>query len=234
MSSPLLTSLVTLVALFACFSAFLSERAPRALVRPAPATNTTVPSVLPPVNLTASCLSSCGPGGTCNQSQATGIVFRCLSCPSPLVSVQTACVLDPCASVPWCSTAAAVKAVAVHNALVLAAVHFYNGSVTGLYPTGGPIQLSANWTRTLAPVFTTQADAITLLNTFLEAKFALVSQGSSASALPWLDDQRGFWNSSLVAYSPPVEYSQYLLWLKSRICLQRWRVDRQTGECLVP
>jgi hypothetical protein len=187
--------------------------------------NQTVSLVAP----TLACAAACGTGAgvRCNQSMATGIVFGCLACNSSSRDPMQRCTpIQTCSLYPFCSSAEATpRLVQLHNALLLAIAQNKTGDITQ----------SANWTTLLQPAGVTQAQATSLVTTFLVGRQLLLDAGRGAETpLEWLDDQAGWWASSFIAYDAavPAALEPYLAQLKRAFCTRTWLNSGDT--CMAP
>lgn len=215
------------------------------LDRPVSFPTVSVPStgvVGPGLNTThALCDRACGTGARCVQSDASGQVLGCIACGTGLSMFGAACVAPPpCSAQGWCTTLLAnATLLPVHNALITAALQYGNftGQVPAQYPTdaGGlaRVQASRNWTVLVQHGFTA-AEAIADLNLYLARP--------GIAAVPWFDDQGGWWHTDggWSAYRNALNatgLAPYVDQLKVKFCrtVYAWRIDTIAGRtCVAP
>lgn len=198
-------------------------------------------TTLTPESLAQACVSRCGVGGRCLQSNESGIVDSCLACsPDRVLATQldgsVACIVPEfdCSSVPWCTTAETTTRVRpVDNALAQAALDTAGSNGTIPYPYTATITASSNWT-VLASAGLSPSTASSLVNSLLLAKGAELDTGSTLNPSTWFDDQTGFWNNSLPLFQllRPESYRVYVTEIKRALCTRTWLL--QNGECVRP
>jgi hypothetical protein len=209
--------------------------------------------VLPPSNTTlpnstsnALCVERCG-AGVCN---ITSVDITCSSC-APGFSGTLACVYtDHCLVVPFCFEPDAMRALAVHDALLRIHLEYARqlnmseGQVPASFPHS-EIERARNMTADWAIVRDTwnhtqigsSEDArarsvIDMLNLFLIGKRTVLASDSTESPTRFLRDDAAAWSHSLPAYEPIEAFAPYLDALKSRVCTAQW--TQGDGLCAPP